>query len=230
MNKELIERINNLSKNQVSRATELLLPRLSKRYENSISKETAQLVEAPDLNKASYLLVESLKEQKCSMDEATIRAAVENEESRIEVARKMLIILGSTPETSKLVDSVVTSAEEQMFAAEILAIGASATMILLGSSVVIAICKMKQKDLPAAVKDICGAISAGFTKIGDKLTKKDEDSQTEEKPSEPSGDEAGTEEKKVKKTTGSSEADKKKPQTSKESGKKGSSSKPRKKK
>jgi hypothetical protein len=216
--KELIEQINNLSNSQVSKAIELLIPRLAKRYENSISKETTQLVEAPDLNKASYLLAESLKEHKCSMEEATIREAVENEESRIEVSKRMLIILASTPETTELVNSVVTSAKEQMFADQILAIGVSATMILLGSSVVISICRMKPKDLPSAVKDICGAITAGFTKIGEKLLKKDEESETEEKPSEEDADA-----KEEKKPT-ASEAEKK-TQTTKKKVKKESPSK-----
>lgn len=154
----LIERIEKLPASQVSRSVELLMPRLADAYQKHIPEMAIQLVEAPDLTQASRMLAETFEAQEYPVKEGVIQRAVEREENRVELARKMLIILAGLPETRQLVDMVITSVDEEMFVAETLAVGVAASMILLSSSVVIAICRMKPEVLPEAVKNICDAI------------------------------------------------------------------------
>ena len=168
-NKTHVERIEELSASQVSRTVELLMPRLADTYQNQLPEKTIQLVEAPDLTQASRVIAETFEAQEYPPKAEIIQAVVEREESRVELARKMLIILAGLPETRQVVDTVIASVEEEMFVMETLAVGIAASLILLSSGVVIATIRMKPEGLPESLKNICDAIKgiAQRFKIGE---------------------------------------------------------------
>ena len=149
----LVDKINGLNPAQVERVILLLLPRI-KSFENEpIPSDIVQDIKSRDLARTSKLMAETLTAQGYPIEADAIQLAINNENSRNDLAKSMLIELAKLPETCEVINRQIKSAEEEMPAPIlVVAAGVACSMGLLSASVLVLALKTRSEDAEKAKK------------------------------------------------------------------------------